>query len=97
VRVKKNERQETLSEYLQRILPNYGLALRGNYIIEFEQRFLGLSFRQKTIAFFSYHHNHIELYDNNYLDELTLILPPWEKLTGQDVEVSLQREVVHVA
>lgn len=97
MKVKKNERQELLGEYLQRVLPQYGLELRGNYIVEIRRELFGLISKNRTIAFYSHSSKHIELFDNNYLDELTKILPPWERLTGQVVEVSLQREVVHVA
>jgi hypothetical protein len=97
MKVMKNERTEYFSEYLERILPEYNMELDGSYILYLEKRFLWFDKPRKVAYVSSYSNNYnMELYDNNFLDEMTEILPPWEKLTGNTINVKLAKQTVQV-
>lgn len=100
MKVTKNTTQETLIEYLRRMLPAHGFKVGSrirewgptDYFIASDKRSLLSSINR--VATIESDEDLIVLNDNNFLQILTDVLPAWEQLTNTDIEVKLAKEIV---
>ena len=98
MKVTKNTTRETLLTYLGRILPAHGYKIvRRSSDWGPTDYFVcpkGFYLSPKKVAEVEQDANFILLKDNDFLQTLTDVLPAWEQLTGETIEVRLAKEIV---
>ena len=96
MKVVQNSEKESLYSYLKRVLPAHGYKYRhvsdewtGRDCITRKGLFFSME-----VAWIKTGPYNIILHDNNLLKTLTEVLPAWEKLSGEIIQVTLAKEVV---
>ena len=97
MKVIKNEVKESLTVYLKRVLPTYGYRYKrvsgGDWSSDSHYIRSGRMFFGKDVAWIK-NGDEIILYNNNVLKCLVDIVPAWESLTGETVQITLAKQMV---